>query len=105
MAAGTQLHGRFSPHSSVWTAFAASYLGLGSLGVFSSIFGLSQWMVDSRPWALMGTATCIALVGVLWWASQVGQRLARDEMLMIRAVVDAALHAAMVQGPPQAQDS
>lgn len=88
---GVDVFGRFSPHPSVWTGFAAAYLLLGSVSFFTAIFGLSQWMVGSAPWAFTGTLVCAVLAALLWWASLIGQRLARTEMALIREIVKEAL--------------
>ncbi len=90
-AEGVDAFGRFSPHPSVWTGFAAAYLLLGSVSFFSAIFGLSQWMVGGAPWALVGTAICAVLAALLWWTSLIGQRLARTEMALLREIVQQAL--------------
>jgi hypothetical protein len=91
-ATGVEAFGRFSPHPSVWTGFAAAYLLLGTIGFFAAIFGMSQWMVGTLPWALLGTLGCAAVAALMGWASQVGQRLARAEMTQLRAILAEALH-------------
>jgi hypothetical protein len=88
---GAQVFGRFSPHPSVWAAYLLGYLLLGTVTFLASMFGAAQALSVGRPtalWALPFTGT-VALL--MWWSSQVGQRLARDEMADLRARVDAAI--------------
>lgn len=88
----THLYGRFSPHPSVWTGFAFCYLTLTAIGFFSLIFAwASQISGSGKPAVGLIAPLCAVIAFSLWWASQLGQRLARDQMLILRACVDAAL--------------
>ena len=49
---------------------------------------MSQWMLGSQPTALWAAVVCAALVGLLWWSAQVGQKLARDQMELLRDAVE-----------------
>lgn len=84
----TELRGRFTPHPSIWTGFAFSYLALIVLALFAGVWGLSQWMIDQRPTALWAALGCCVVMGLLWWSAQVGQRLAREQMEALREAVD-----------------
>ncbi len=91
---GTHLHGRFSPHPSVWTGYAFCYLTLTAIGFFSLIFAwASQLSGSGRPSVGLIAPVCALIAFAMWWVSQVGQRLARDEMVLLRACVDAGLRA------------
>lgn len=87
----TQLFGRFGPRPAVWTAFAFSYLFFGCVMFFAAMGGLAQLTIGVTPWALWITLAAAAVCGGLFWASQVGQRLARGQMAGLREAVDAAL--------------
>ena len=90
----THLFGRFSPHPSVWTGFAFCYLTLGVIGFFSLIFAAAlQLSGGGHAWAGLIAPLCALICLCLWWASQIGQRLAYAQMLDLRACVDIALHA------------
>ena len=91
---GTQLCGRFSPHPSVWTGFAFAYLVLAVVGCFSLIFAGAMHLSGGRPWAAIGAPLCAAVALGLWWASQLGQRLAAGQMLVLRSCVDGGVRAA-----------
>jgi len=80
---------RFTPHPSVWTGFAFSYFSLFVIAAFAAVWGMSQWMLQSRPTAFWGVLVSAVLIGLLFWAAQVGQRLAREQMHVLRDAVDA----------------
>ncbi len=91
---GTHVYARYSPHPSVWTGFAFCYLTLGAIGFFALIFSYASTLSGSgKPWIGLITPLCALIALGLWWASQIGQRLARAEMLALRACLDAALQA------------
>lgn len=87
---GALLVGRFSPHPSVWTGFAFGYLTLGVVCLFSLVFAGALAMMGGEPWTLwISGATALALGG-MWWASQVGQRLAHAQMAQLRGELERA---------------
>ncbi len=91
----THLHGKFSPHPSVWTGFVFGYLALGIVcAVALVIAGSSALLLDGgQSWAL-GVAGGAALVMAgMWWASQIGQRLAHAQMETLRAELERGLDA------------
>ncbi len=87
----THFRGRFTPHPSVWTGFAFSYFSLFVIAAFAAVWGMSQWMLDSRPTALWIALVCAILVVLLWWSAQIGQRLAREQMHAIKDAVNGIL--------------
>jgi hypothetical protein len=90
----THLFGRFSPHPSVWTGFAFCYLTLSVVGFFSLIFTAALHMSGSgHAWVGLIAPLCALIALALWWASQIGQRLAQAQMLTLRECVAAAVNA------------
>ena len=89
--AGAELRGRFTPHPSIWTGFAFGYFSLIVLALFAGVWGLSQWMIDERPTALWAALVCCVVMGLLWWSAQVGQKLARGQMEVLREAVAGAI--------------
>lgn len=88
----THVFGRFSPHPSVWTGFAFCYLTLTVIGFFSLIFVAALRMSGGgQAWVGVIAPLCALVALALWWASQVGQRLAHAQMMTLRDCVDAAL--------------
>ena len=76
----SEIFGRFSPHPTIWTGIMFSYLSLTVLGFFALIWGVSQQLAGESPWALVFLPAGLLIAGLLWVASQAGQRLADDEM-------------------------
>lgn len=85
---GNFLFGRFSPHPSIWTGFAFSYLALGVLAFFSVILGLSQQFTQQLTWGYGLLVLWLAVAVTLWLVSQIGQRLSHSEMDALRALIE-----------------
>lgn len=88
------LRGRFAPHPSVWMMFMGVYGLLGLVGTLAVMFGVSQWLVGGRPWALLGAPAAVALGAFTYGASFIGQGLGASQMYTLRAFVDDAVDAA-----------
>ena len=82
---GQQIHGRFSPHPSIWTGIMFSYLGLGVLIFFALMLGLSQQLSAQTPWGYYAIPVGLVAGCLIWIAARVGQNLARDEMRQMKA--------------------
>lgn len=87
----THLFGRFSPHPAVWTAYIFGYLLLATTALFALMFGAGQALSVGRPTAFWALAVIVPAAAAMWWTSQIGQRLARNEMADLRARVTAAV--------------
>ncbi|WP_291990515.1 hypothetical protein [Luteitalea sp.] len=94
---GHQAHvlARFSPHPSVWTGFAFCYLTLGLVGAVALTVGAAGALLpdSSQTWAFWVAAGAVAAMGGLWLFAQVGQRLASEQMALLRAELERALAA------------
>jgi len=77
------LHARFSPHPNVWTSFALTYMAMMVVIMIGACFGLSQWWIDQRPTALWAVPAAVGVSACFYIASQIGQKLAHDEMVML----------------------
>ncbi|MEZ5974187.1 MAG: hypothetical protein R3F33_08615 [Planctomycetota bacterium] len=87
----TMVYGRFSPAPSIWMGFALTYLALGTISMFATIFAVSQWMLDTQPSALWALPICALIAATIWTATRIGQGMARQEMVDLQAAVEAAL--------------
>lgn len=89
------LFARFSPHPSVWTAFVFGYLGLGSITAVALAIAASGLMVRGvdLSWALWVAGACSVGMAVMWWVSQLGQRIAGTQMAALAAELDRAIDA------------
>lgn len=89
--AGSSLHARFSPAPSLWTGFMAVYFTLATAGFLALMWAAAQWTMGSPPTLLWVTAGCFLGCGVFWWVSLVGQKLAHEQMHLLRDAVENAL--------------
>jgi hypothetical protein len=93
-ASRTHLHAKFSPHPSVWTGFAFGYLTLGVVSAAALVIAGSVALLprgDSQGWALwLASGSGLAMAG-MWWASQIGQRLAHAQMELLRGELERAI--------------
>lgn len=89
----TTILGRFSPAPSVWTGFMLVYITLASVAFFAAMFGLSQWMMKNPPHYLWIVLICALLAALTWWFAQVGQKLAHEQMHLLRETVEQELAA------------
>lgn len=93
--AGRQLlSGRFAPHPNVWTGFMAMYGVLLMVGLLGTMFGVSQWILHTPPWALLAAPGALVLSLAVYGGALLGQRLGADEMQTLRAFVEQAVRAA-----------
>ena len=88
---GCAVSGLFGPRPSVWTMFAAAYMGIGFVAVTASMFAASQWWIDQSPTALYAVPVCAIAALLLYAFSLFGQRLAHDEMQLFREALLVAL--------------
>ena len=96
-----QLVGRFSPHPSIWTAFMFSYLSLAVLSFFSLVIGSSQQMAGQYAWGYVVLPICILVAVILWLVSQAGQKLAQDEMQLMKSIVESSVSDATREFPKE----
>lgn len=91
----TTVYAQFSPHPSVWTGFAFAYLVLGTGLAVSLVIAASGALVpgSDQTWALWLAGGLAAVMTGLWTAAQVGHRLAREQMQILREAMDRALAA------------
>jgi hypothetical protein len=83
-----RLRGRFSPSSSVWTAFLAVYLVL-AIGMIAALcYGGAQMTLGEAPWAFAGVPVALLLAGLTYGAAFLGQGLGAEDMYELRTFVD-----------------
>lgn len=90
-AAGARLIARFGPNPTVWTGFAFFYLILAVTFLFCLAFAAALLTTGGQPWSLGISGGALALMFVMWWISQIGQRLGRDQMETLRGELMTAL--------------
>ena len=82
---------RFSPNPPLWFAIMFSYLSLATIAFFALCWGVAQLMIDQRPWALWVIPITLVIALAIVAAARVGQRLAHEQMLMMRTALREAL--------------
>ena len=90
-AKGTTVHGLIGPHPNLWTMFAFLYGSLVCVVFFGLMLGFAQMMIDRATWGLWVAAAAVLTMGVLYAVSQVGQRLAQEQMVLLRGFSVGAL--------------
>jgi hypothetical protein len=85
---GSLLRCRFAPHPNVWTFYLFLSFGLGFAFLVGMTWGYAQWATEQTPWALASIPIIIVLGALLYFASQVGQRLSGDQMDHLRNAID-----------------
>ncbi|HET9625823.1 MAG TPA: hypothetical protein VFP84_30880 [Kofleriaceae bacterium] len=88
--ARTHLMSRFSPHPSVWTAFAFGYLALTCITAVSLAIAGAGLLVpgSDQGWSLWVAAGGVLCMAALWWVSRIGQRIARAQMATLTAELE-----------------
>ncbi len=87
--------GRFNPANNIWVGYMLTYLALLTLILGSAMWGIAELLLDRTPWSLLLIPACVTVGGLMFWASAVGQRIAKPEMAAMRAAVDGVLGTAI----------
>lgn len=88
---GTAIQGIYGPGTNVWALFLYGYLFVTFLGIAGAVVGLSQWMIDTRPWGfwLLGAAALIA--AILYFVAQTGQKLGAWQTFQLHQAFEKAI--------------
>jgi hypothetical protein len=92
----TTLHGLFGPHPAVWTFFMFVHFAAVTGALLGLALAWSQWSLDESAWGLWSLPAAGIASGAAYAASLFGQRLARDEMASMLALVDRVAPEAVV---------
>jgi hypothetical protein len=82
------VRGRFAPHPHVWTLYLFLAFGLGFGLLVGTTWGYAQWATECPPWAWLSIPIILVFGLLLYLASQVGQRLGREQMHRLRGALD-----------------
>lgn len=82
---------RFSPNPALWFAIMFSYLSLATISFFALCWGGAQLMMHNAPMALWVLPVTLAIALAIVVAARIGQKLAHEQMLLMRAALRHAL--------------
>lgn len=85
------LHGLFGPNAGVWTMFMAAYCALAFIAFMGAMFGWSQLAIGASPTGLLVIPAAAILALVPYAGSLYGQRLAADQMEMLRCFLESSV--------------
>jgi len=88
---GTQITGIYGPNTNMWASFLYGYLFVGSVGLFSGLFGACQLCIGDHPWGLWVFALMLAAAAGLYLSAQMGQKLGARQTFELHQVVEAAV--------------
>lgn len=89
--AGTLVRCVLGPRSVVWTMFAAFYGFAVLLGVAGLVLGICQWFLDMSAWGFWLVPVSVVLLAAAYVIALTGQKLAYDQMVILRRCLDNAL--------------
>ncbi|MEZ5979342.1 MAG: hypothetical protein R3F34_14140 [Planctomycetota bacterium] len=87
----TYVRGFFTPHPSLWSAFVFTYLALGTILAFASIWAFVEFTLDEEPVAAWVCGAAVLAALALHLFSRAGRTLAAEQMDRIHAEVERAL--------------
>lgn len=88
---GAVLLGLYGPSPNVWTMFLAAYAFLVLFALFSGTLGLVQLGLGQQAWGLALAALCLATCALPYAGSLMGQRLAAEQMELLRCFLGESL--------------
>lgn len=90
---GTELHGLFGPAPTIWSLFVALYAAAGFLGTMGMVYGWSEWTLGGSGAAMWAGPGAVLVSGLVYAAGRLGRHFGRDQMVLLRTVVDESLDA------------
>ncbi|MFK7758754.1 MAG: hypothetical protein AB8C13_02275 [Phycisphaerales bacterium] len=76
----TLVQGRFSPNPAIWTGYMMVYSSLAVLVFLAAMFGFSQIILQTSPWAFQFIIVILVIGAGMYWSSLIGQRIAQAQM-------------------------
>ncbi len=87
------LFGRFGPESQVWTFFIFAYIFFGTLATAALVLGASQATAEEHAWGFWLLPVAVLGTALVYAAGLYGRHRGHDDMVRLRAALDAALDA------------
>jgi len=91
LVGGSEVHGLFGPHPTVWSMFVAGYVAIGFAGTMGVVFGIAQWVMGDPAWALWSAPAAALLALGVWTVGRFGRTLGMKQVRELHGVVQAIL--------------
>lgn len=88
---GSVVNGLFMPMPSIWTAFMALYGLIVFGGVSGAFFGAAQMQLGHAPYAFWAVPLSLVLLGLVYVAACVGQKMGAEQMRELQQFVEPCL--------------
>ena len=75
----------------MWSSFLYGYLLVGSVGLFSGIFGCCQARLGMMPWGLWIFGFALAIAIGMYVMAQMGQKLGARQMFQLHQIYEDAM--------------
>ena len=89
--AGSVVNGLFMPMPSIWTAFMAIYGMILFAGFCGVVYGCAQMQIGEVPHAFWVLPAAVLLLGLVYLAACIGQKMGRDQMQELQQFVEREL--------------
>ena len=87
----TEVSGFVGPKSSIWTMFMFLYIGLGTTALFTGMYAMTQQSLDiETTGGYMISIISLILIGVVFIATQIGQKIALNQTHQLIAFMEGA---------------
>jgi len=88
---GTRLQGHYGPHPNVWTLLLALTATICFTGVFVTMYGCAQVLIEQSPWALLAIPATVLGMAIVYGIALLGQWRAHAQMLQLKSFFDVAI--------------
>ncbi len=90
---GTVIHGTYGPNANMWSSFLYAYLLVGSVALFSGIYGWCQARLGMQAWALWVFWIMVAAAVTLYVLARLGRTLGSAQTKTLHAIYQQAVGA------------
>lgn len=89
-ANGTRIQGTYGPNANMWSSLLYGYLLIGSIGLFSGIFGFCQRSLGMNPWGLWIFAASAVIAAGMMAMAWIGRGMAERQTRELHRIYQAA---------------
>ena len=85
VSGGTLLRGHYGPHPNAWTLLLALAAALCFSGVFATMYGCAQLLLETPPWGLLAIPATLLGIAAIYVVALWGQRRAAAQMEALKS--------------------